>query len=380
LLHDSTGMVDFIDVREIPERLRGPLGALLRGEDPVWPDVSEGEREAFAVACQEHAIGPFVYDRRALPELRSLAIHAAVGEPARLDDLRTVLAALEEGGVVPFILKGTALAYDVYPRPELRPRGDVDLLIDARDRERAAEVLHAIGFSSRRTSGDELAVRQQSFLRSDRFGFVHVYDVHWEIVNPAMFAGTLRYDDLQERAMILHRIGANARTLPHAEALLLACVHRVAHHHDSERLIWLLDIQLLRAAMSPDEHRTFWQFASERGVVTICRRSIELAGDWFGPSPHDGAEQWLTPDQLAADEPSRVFLNRHQTRGALLVATLASMPGWRLRGRRLRQLAFPPPAYMFESFGTHNRLALPWLYVWRGVRGMARLLRRVADS
>jgi hypothetical protein len=370
-------MADFITVREIAERLRAPLRALLRGENPAWPDLSEGEREAFAAACQEHAIGPLVYARRALPELREQAINAAVAEPARLEDLLAVLAALEERGVVPLILKGTALAYDIYQEPELRPRGDIDLLIDPRDRERAASVLHAIGFRSQRTSGDELSVRQQTFVRADRAGFIHVYDVHWEIANPAMFAETLRYDELRERAMLLPRIGTNAWTLPHAEALLLACVHRVAHHHDSERLIWLYDIHLLRAAMSPDEHRTFWHLAAERGVVTICRRSIDLAGDWFSASPQDLAERWLTPEQLAVDEPSRAFLDRHQTRGSLLVATLAAMP-WRLRARRLRQLAFPPPAYMFESFRTHSRLALPWLYVWRGLRGMARLLRRIA--
>ena len=67
----------------------------------------------------------------------------------------------------------------------------------------------------------------------------------------------------------------------HGDALLLACMHRVAHHHDNERLIWLYDIHLLRERMSRDEHAAFWRLAAERRVVTICERSIALAEEWF---------------------------------------------------------------------------------------------------
>ena len=59
-------------------------------------------------------------------------------------------------------------------------------------------------------------------------------------------------------------------------------------------------------------------------------------------------------------------------------ADFAALPGWRARLRRLRQLAFPPPAFVLQQFGARTRLALPWLYAWRGARGIARLFRRVA--
>jgi hypothetical protein len=366
-------MADFIHVRELPEPVREPLRALLRGGDAGWP--RDYDRDDFAAACEEHAIAPLVYARLTLPELREQATRAAVTEPLRLADLRAVLAAFAEAGVEALILKGTALAYDLYPSPELRPRSDVDLLVT--EFARAAEVLRGLGFDAFSTSGDELALRQQSFGRADTFGFLHLYDLHREIANPAPFANVLTWDEVRARATAMPRIAPHARGLSHADALLLACVHRVAHHHDSNRLIWLYDIHLLRAALSEDEQRAFWRQAAERHVLAICRRSVALADEWFGGTGV-AAEAVLTAEELARAEESARFLDRTQRRGALLAASVAALPGWRARARRLRQLAFPPRSYMFEQFRTRSGAALPWLYAFRGVRGLARLFRRIA--
>jgi hypothetical protein len=59
-----------------------------------------------------------------------------------------------------------------------------------------------------------------------------------------------------------------------------------------------------------------------------------------------------------------------------MLANFRALP-WRARAQRLWQLAFPPAEFVRQSFGTHHRLLLPWLYVRRGARGVARLFRRV---
>jgi hypothetical protein len=69
-------------------------------------------------------------------------------------------------------------------------------------------------------------------------------------------------------------------------------------------------------------------------------------------------------------------MNRRIPRGRVLAANLRALP-WRSRARRLWQLAFPPKTFMERSFGKRSRLALTWLYVYRGARGIARLFRRV---
>lgn len=326
-------------------------------------------------ALGQHGLVPLVYSIAHLPRLRNEAIHAAAIEHVRLDDLRSVLDALAARGIPALLMKGTPLAYELYPAPELRPRGDTDLLIEPSSLDVLRETMTFLGFHEHLTSGDEHAVLQATFTRSDPFGAIHAYDVHWSLTNMPLFAETLRFEELRARAMRVPAIGAHALALSHVDALLHACVHRVAHHHDSERLIWLYDIALLREAMTRNEHACFWRLAAERHVVGICMRSVELADDWCAREPRNGAEEWLSREEIERDEPSRIYLDREITYGRTMFEDFRALP-WRARLRRLRQLALPPAAFMRQSFPSHGRLALPWLYVYRGARGIRRLFRR----
>jgi len=351
------------------ERLVAPLRRALAGERVTWPALTSEEARALAL----HGVAPLVYSVARVPQLRDYAMHAAALEPLRLADVRAVLEALAARGVDALLMKGTPLAYDLYPAPELRPRGDTDLLIRRDSVEAARDVMLALGFEERITSGDEHGIRQVAFTRNE-----HTYDIHWDITNTPLFSETLRFDELRARAVAVPAIGAGALALASVDALLLACIHRVAHHHDSERLIWLVDIALLRDRMPREEHGRFWRLAADRRVLGVCMRSVELADEWCGRAAHHPASEFLTKEEIVRDEPSRVYLDRDITYGRAMLADLRALP-WRARIERLWQLALPPAEFMRQSFPAHSRLALPWLYVYRGARGLRRLFRR-ADA
>jgi hypothetical protein len=359
-------VADIADPQPLTAAVANAVRLLLRGGSSAWPGGA-------TAALDEHGIAPLIYARLTAAggsddAFRPLAIRAAVAEPQRLDDLRNVLAEFVARAIPVLILKGTALAYDLYDAPELRPRGDTDLLVRERDVPAVRTLMEVLGYTTQLTSGDTLAVRQQSFSRGG-----HVYDVHWDVVNSPVVRDALPWDELLARAIPLPRISDHARAPSHADALLLACLHRVVHHHDNERLIWLCDIHLLREAMSRDEHARFWRLAAERRVVAICERSIELADGWFASERHDRAADFLTGD--FADEASAAMLERDARRVSVLGAEMRAL-GWRDRARRMRELAFPPVAFMRQSFPRAPRVALPGLYVWRGMRGVGRLFRR----
>lgn len=351
----------------IPERLRPALTATLGDEPSEWPELGREEVQALVA----HGVAPIVYARAGVPQLRAEALRASGYEALRAHDLAEVLAALAARGVEALILKGTALAYELYPGPELRPRSDTDLLIARDDLPALREVMLAHGFTEHVSSGDEHGLRQTEFTRAPGMS----YDVHWAATNIPAFDAVLHYDDLRTRAIALPLLDASARGLSHVDALLLACIHRVAHHHDSDRLIWLVDIDLLRARMSREEHARFWRIAAEGRVVAVCERSIEVAEAWLGREPHDRAADHLSVEELTRDEPSRVFLDRDLTHGGVMLSSLRALP-WRARAERLWQVAFPPAAFMRERFGARNALTLPWWYAVRGVRGVTRLFRR----
>lgn len=354
----------------IAQQLREALGrALTAGETIAWPPLDEGD----VASLIEQGMAPLVYAATRDPRFRSEALRLAAEEPLRLADLRIVLRAL---GVRVLLLKGTALAYDLYGQPDHRPRADTDLLVAREDLPAIRKAMGELGFEEQVSSGDDYGVRQLGFSRVDRFGVEHLYDVHWAVANLPLFAGVIRFEEVEPVA--LPKIGAEAFGLPRVEALLMACIHRVAHHHDEERLIWLADIALIRRAMSGDDHRRFWQRALERGVVAVCRRSIEVAESWFGGDPEQSAERFLTPEQLARREPTATMLDRDVTYARETLANLRALP-WSARLTRLRQLAFPPPSFMRHAFANQSRIMLPLLYVYRGARGVARLFRRAAD-
>lgn len=342
-----------------------PLRAALAGG--AWPSHVTAED---VEALDEHGLVPLAFERSRIAALRDLAMAAAVIEPIRLRDLRLLLDALH--GIPLLILKGTALAYDVYDTPERRPRGDVDLLIRTDDLPRVRETFRALGYTERLTSGDELGLRQTAFSRVDDLSVEHVYDVHWEITNRSVFRGTLTVAELSDRAIALPRIAESARGLSHVDALLLACIHRVAHHRDSDRLIWLYDIHLLWDRLDAAQRGRFAALAEERSVLAICRRSVLLAQETFG-----GAIPTELPE-AAADEPSAIYLDRSAPRGVLLAAELQALPGWRARLQRARQLALPPAAFMRQQYPRSGPAMLPLLYAWRALRGVARLFRGVA--
>ncbi|HEX8411712.1 MAG TPA: nucleotidyltransferase family protein, partial [Thermoanaerobaculia bacterium] len=359
--------MEAFQVPPIPARLREPLRAALRGQNALWPSDLEDEEVRTLV---EHGVAPLVYAVQSLPNLRDAAIRAAAIEPLRAEDLRDVLRELAARGIDVLITKGTALAYDVYAAPELRPRGDVDLLVARDQAEAAIAAFRACGFTERLTSGDEHGVRQVALTRTDAHGVRHEYDLHWDVANTPLFASALQFETVRARAIAIPPLGEHARGLHHPDALLLACIHRVAHHHDSERLIWLVDIALLRDRMSPDEHRDFWRQAAAARVVGVCRRSIQLADEWLSRAPRNRAEEFLSADELARDEASSAFLDRELTYGGVMLANLRALP-WRERMQRLWQLAFPPAAFLRQTYGARG--PLPWLYLRRGARGVRRL-------
>jgi hypothetical protein len=331
-----------------------------------WPEDASLEE---IHAIDQHGMLPLVYRWSGNRSLRDAALRAAALETLQIETLREVLDALNERGVTPLIAKGTALAYSIYPSPDLRPRTDVDLLIDERDFGAVRAAFASRGFGETPSSG----VRQHMFYRVDVNRIMQSYDVHLDITNNATTADTLWYDDLRARAVPLPAISQHALAPSPVDSLLYACIHRVVHHHASDRLIWLYDVHLLREGMAPEQRRELWMRAAERRVVAISRQSIAQAQELFGGDVDDATEFLSTFDE---NEPSRAFLEPHRSGAAVLAGDLAALSSWPARFRRVGQLAFPSAEYMLQSFGVRSRVALPVLYVWRGLRGVGRLFRR----
>jgi hypothetical protein len=187
-------------------------------------------------------------------------------------ELTTLIPELEGAGCRPLVIKGPALAVDVFGDLSSRPFGDLDIVVDRAEVRRAWEVLVTRGYTTPhqidprwrdtllRTSHEQLFVRPGALL--------HV-DLHWELSAPN-YSDAMKLSDVRPR-LVRVRVGcAEVETLGPEDNLLFLCCHGTKHNWAS--LSWLVDVaELLRARPRLDwDHVMRWSRGPGR------RRPIQL--------------------------------------------------------------------------------------------------------
>ncbi len=354
-----------------------------------WPqNASEEEETRLLEAARWHGVEPLLADavrdagrvagwpERVRATLADRTRAHAIAQSLRDLELARVLAALDEVGVQPLLFKGAQLAYTHYASSALRPRVDTDLLIRKADGQATKGVMDRLGYRRGTLTSGELVTYQFFYQRQDPWGLKHAYDIHWKVADPQLFADLFSFGELVQDAVRLPAISGHARGLSAVHALLVACVHRIAHHHNSTRLIWHYDTHLLAGGMDGEQFDQLVQLATERRVRAVCARSLALAQRRFGtPVPPAVLEQLGTGVAAGPAEPSAIYLDDGLRKVDILMSDLRCLPSWRARLRLLREHLFPPAAYMLASYAVSRRAVLPFLYAHRILRGAARWLR-----
>lgn len=338
--------------------------------------------ESLSAIAEEHGVLPLVADRLArrsgsrssrLDWIERSAAREVAADLMVEIELREVLGALEQQGARVLVMKGSQLAYSHYPQPHLRPRIDTDLLIATADRPVVDTVLRTSGYVSTPPVGGDLVMLQRIYAK-DRPGVRCQVDVHWRLANPAVFADVLTFDEADAEAVALPALSASARGLCDRHALLVACVHRVAHHYDDGCLIWLYDIHLIASRLTASDWDRFTCMAASRGVAAVCRVSLERAIHRFRtPVP----DRVLDHGPLAVDTGEEVtarYLRPGRRPIEAVVDDLRSLRAWPERWRLIREHAFPSAAYMRDVYAPASVAPLPVLYARRVFRGVRKWL------
>lgn len=355
----------------------------LRHQSVPWPESATDALETAVLgAAADHGVtallatAPAVefWPDRVRSALNRVRRVEAAREAIRREELIRLLADLAGTGVRALLLKGAQIAYTHYPRPWLRPRLDTDLLVAPGDRARTDTVLRGLGYRPGTHFNGELVTHQFQYERSDRYGFTDLIDLHWKVANPHVFAEAFTFEELELNARPIGVLGANAHGLSDAHAFVLACVHRVAHHDNSDRLIWLYDIHLLASAMTPECREEIADLAGVKRLRAVCAHGITCAQARFGTAvPQD----WLHRLRAAsrANEPTAAFLQNGRTKTDILRSDLRTLRGWRPKLRLIREHLFPPVAYMRRAYNFTSPLFLPFAYVDRVVTGIGKWFR-----
>ena len=369
--------------------MRAAVARALRGDVPLLSAQPFDPDTPFWQAAGEHGVHLILADlarsngaMREWPDEARVLVRRATADAAAADSLRQaglrlVLDRLGAAGVPCLLMKGAALAYTLYAQPHLRPRRDTDILIRPGDASRAQALLDEAGYARAVETSGDLASFQFHVDRRGAAGTLHALDVHWRIANPQLFAHSLRFEDLDAAHVPVPALGPHARALSAPHALMLACVHREAHHPGSDRLVWLWDVHQLAASLRDRDADVFIAVASKASMRAICAHTLESAASCFDG---DAARRLLArvqPEAGAPAEASARFLGGDLRLVDILRADLGQL-GMRHGATLLREHLFPPAAYLRAIYPRWPAALIPAAYLHRIVRGAPKWFRRPA--
>ncbi|MGH7542013.1 MAG: nucleotidyltransferase family protein, partial [Gemmatimonadota bacterium] len=180
-----------------------------------------------------------------LATVRDAALRDHLAALAALDDAARIL----EGAQLPWmVVKGPALAYTIYARPDLRDYGDLDLVVRREDFGDVLDAFEVQGYPSLVADWDLLRERgaaQVQVRMRHSIADVHWHLLHWSRVREAV---TIDMDALFSRRRMVDVAGRPVPTLDPVDTVLHLALH--AATSGGLRLIWLEDIE---QAVATDE-------------------------------------------------------------------------------------------------------------------------------
>jgi hypothetical protein len=280
---------------------------------------------------------------------------------------------LLEAKIPVLLIKGLALSYNLYPAPYLRPFGDVDVLcLDRETAEKAYKIIGETGYKRPNEISGKYIYHLLSCSKHSNTGFNFTLGLHWRVNNLNYFANAFSYGELEATSQSVTELSPAVRTFSYENALLLACLHRVAHTPDGKanRLIWLYDIHLLANVLREHQWSTFVDMSIRKNLAGVSVDGLLKSKESLNT---------CIPDRVIED------LNRHATtdpfhamqdasRWIFYLRSFQSMPSWNARLCLIKEHLFPSPKYIMDKYHNENILLLPFLYIKRIFQGLIKLI------
>lgn len=337
-------------------------------------------------------LGPFLYfqlRRRDLlqylpaslwPSLERSYYLTSIQHALLSGELQAVLMQLRAAGIEPIVLKGMALASEVYPSPATRPLSDLDLLVTETQVSTVQSALHALGYigSGQQTERFMDLHQEANYWRELAGGQRLLVEVHWHLfVEPRYRA--LNISDVMDRARPLDIGGCVCRALDPADQLIYACGHLMLKHNRDVSLLWLLDLRLLVECYGAQWN---WpgivQRARHMRLAGALRYCLALAEDRFGVFLPDPACAALETVEPAPEELWYITVakNPRQPMTSLLLGRLRQFQSPLQAVRYLWMLLFPPWAYIRQRYSASSIWLAPLYYGRRLLSGVKLALFR----
>ena len=346
-------------------------GREMVGEESPFADTADAVAHAHqegVLALVAHGLQSRASDDALRLEFTAAARGATAIAMLRGAECERILATLAAADSPVLLLKGSALAWWLYPSPNLRECSDIDLLFASRDAVmRAARLLEVDGYVHGYGQGRhayELVCRRSlsSTIQLD-------LDLHWGLNNAPVFARALDFGEVFAASIPITALGPNARGLSPVHALLHAGMHRAINLYTGigDSLKWLYDVHLLAQRLDASEWTVLAHLCRERGLGGVCMASLEAASTWFGIGAPEVAMAALRATRGSADvDGERLHDWRYMHR-----MNLGALPPAR-RALWIWAKLFPNVSLMREMYASDGGFARLWCLRVRALLNKAR--------
>ncbi|GAA6138441.1 hypothetical protein NBRC116583_21880 [Arenicella sp. 4NH20-0111] len=289
-------------------------------------------------------------------------------ESLRNRELEVLFSALDRAKLTNFIVfKGGALAHTIYEHSWDRARTDTDILIDQAELTLFSAVVEKLGYSRLFAIKGNYVSYQCTFGKNLIGSATINIDVHWRISNRQTLANAYSLADLTLEGQQLTNFLTNPIIPSFVDSLLIACLHRLGHHHTEERLTWLYDIHLLSAKLNPEDWKVFVRKAQLKQLTSISLNALDTAISYFSTSiPHQVLEELNI--NAAKYEPSRIFLNRKASALSLFISDVKAVKGLNGKLGFIFETFFPSPDYVRKKMRTKSTVKAYGLRATQGIK------------
>jgi len=184
----------------------------------------------------------------------------------------------------------------------------------------------------------------------------------------------LTFSELSERSTSVESLGHSVLLPSAVDSMIIACLHRLGHHANDERLIWLYDIHLLACSLNEDDWEELCLLCEDKQLSAITLDALTVCNDLLGTDiPAQIKEELKT--LARRNEPSKLFLQKQLSEWSIFKQDLKALDGIKLKLQLIEEHFFPTADYIREQMGTDN---LFLGYTKRFLRGLMRVMKKPA--
>jgi hypothetical protein len=353
---------------------------LIKNSNINWDNFTEnavGESIAPILYGLVSSIDQFPGD--ILTRLNHYYYDSAVNNAILFRELNSLLLNLNNNQIEVILLKGSALATQIYPNIAMRPMVDLDILVKPKNVPGVIKVLQNNGYQLVRQEeqpGFTLNYENEiGLFKQD--SIPKLIEIHWNLFNSIFYQYKIPTSWLWNSTTSISINNTPALMLNPEANLLHLCGH-LSFHHFGKGWLWIHD--LAEIIMHFDKNLD-WEklldLAQQFDLVLALKTNLITVTEIYGQIiPIDFMQK------LSGIEPSngevKYFSSlsmQHKTSGRTFLEDLSCLPDWRKKIHFAFSNIFPSLSYMKIRYRFNSPLMLPYFYIYRWYLGITSIFK-----